>query len=1056
MSIAGNKTKLSIRITVGGMFVVATILTATIAIFLQYYFTKDLAKEHLLSRYAGASSTITEYINKLDSDASYTTELFAQIAQQHLSHSTKIKPLAEIFAEALRANNNFYSIYVGKEDEDFFQLINLDASTLLRDRIGATYQDRWAFVTHNDYQGQRTKTTYYLADDFTVRAEQREPSNYFPTQRPWYDVPNTGKSSKTEPYLFHNLKVTGQTYSMPIDTLNAVIGVDIVLSSISANFAENIKVSDANGKAEAYLFSASGEIVASNQILEASVEIPTSSSLNLTASQQGIIDAARSLKVSNQNDWAPIDFTLAGQPKGYAIDLLNIIEQSTGLEFEYINGRSWGELVSDYKEGTIDILHSVQQHGHNQDLGVFSRSIYELPFGLVTLNGSESITNLRDWQGQTLAMLDGWSILPKLKELYPQYEVKTYPSLHLAFQALESGEVQGILETDAILKHKLAQTFHNRFKLQPQLDDINSLFPSNFYLVMKDIDSAIVSIIDLALNSITLEQRQALHQKWLEAEFGKPSAAFSATVPYKNLMQLALDPKAHDQLHLVELGDKPQYMYVTMVGQADGIQEYFAVVVSEEIILKGVKDKVVKSIFITAGLMILLLPIAWVFGTPIVNPITRLQKETEKIQQRKYDEVLHVDTPIKEIWELSSSVYRMSLEIRNHEKAQEDFIEAIIKLIAEAIDDKSPYTAGHCNRVPELGIMLAEAAEACDQGKFKDFSFANDDERREFRIAAWLHDCGKITIPEHIIDKGSKLEANYNRIHEVRMRFEVLWRDAEIEALKKHVGKLEDSELIEAELEKKQATLKEDFAFIATTNVGSEFMSDEKIERIKELAEKSWTRYFDDRLGLSPAEELALDPNPQPLPAKEKLLSDRKEHIIPRTRSVDFAPELNIKMDVPEHMYNLGEVYNLTIRRGTLTIEDRYKINEHMISGIKMLERLPFPKELSRVARYASTHHETLKGTGYPRKLTGDDLSTPERILVIADIFEALTAADRPYKKAKPLSVAVDIMYKMALDEHFDMDLFKLFLTSGTYLKYATSYLPESQIDDVDIDKYLK
>ncbi|BCN24245.1 hypothetical protein VYA_14370 [Vibrio alfacsensis] len=195
-------------------------------------------------------------------------------------------------------------------------------------------------------------------------------------------------------------------------------------------------------------------------------------------------------------------------------------------------------------------------------------------------------------------------------------------------------------------------------------------------------------------------------------------------------------------------------------------------------------------------------------------------------------------------------------------------------------------------------------------------------------------------------------------------------------------------------------------------------------------------------------------PNNHNLPVIEKLLDDKPEHIINRTREMEFDPKFGIKMKIPTHQYNLGEMYNLCISRGTLTEEDRFKINEHMISGIKMLEALPFPPELRRVPRYASTHHETLKGTGYPRKLTADDLSIPERILVIADIFEALTAADRPYKKAKPVSVAIDIMYKMALDDHLDMELFMLFLESGVYLQYAKSHMPEQQIDDVDIQKY--
>ena len=193
-----------------------------------------------------------------------------------------------------------------------------------------------------------------------------------------------------------------------------------------------------------------------------------------------------------------------------------------------------------------------------------------------------------------------------------------------------------------------------------------------------------------------------------------------------------------------------------------------------------------------------------------------------------------------------------------------------------------------------------------------------------------------------------------------------------------------------------------------------------------------------------------------PLPATENLLSDKPHHIIARTRSTDYPPELGINMQVPEYLYNQGEVYNLSISRGTLTEEDRFKINEHMISTIKMLESLPFPDELKNVPRYASTHHETMKGSGYPRKLPGEQLSIPERILAVADVFEALTASDRPYKEAKPVSVAVDILHKMVLDNHIDQDCFELFIRDQVYMEYAERYLSPEQIDDVDVTKYIQ
>jgi len=233
-------------------------------------------------------------------------------------------------------------------------------------------------------------------------------------------------------------------------------------------------------------------------------------------------------------------------------------------------------------------------------------------------------------------------------------------------------------------------------------------------------------------------------------------------------------------------------------------------------------------------------------------------------------------------------------------------------------------------------------------------------------------------------------------------------------------------------------------------------MNDDDIERVKEIGQQTWQRHFDNHLGLSHIELMRYEDNTVELPITESLLSDKPEHLFERVRSTNYDPDFGIKMDVPEYLYNTGELYNLSISRGTLTAEDRFKINEHIISTIKMLENLPFPEELKNVPRYASTHHETMKGSGYPRKLSADDLSIPERVMVLADIYEALTAADRPYKKVKPISVALNILHKMVLNEHVDVEIFELFLTSGVYLSYAKRFLPEEQIDAVDIKQYLR
>ena len=233
-------------------------------------------------------------------------------------------------------------------------------------------------------------------------------------------------------------------------------------------------------------------------------------------------------------------------------------------------------------------------------------------------------------------------------------------------------------------------------------------------------------------------------------------------------------------------------------------------------------------------------------------------------------------------------------------------------------------------------------------------------------------------------------------------------------------------------------------------------MADEKIERLQEISSRTWVRHLDDRIGISQDEAALKNRQPAPgLPVVEPVLADKPEHIIPRTDPDPYNGNPHrFNMPVPDLQYNLGEIYNLGIRKGTLSPEDRFKINEHIIQTIIMLGRLEFPEYLKNVPEFAGGHHETMIGTGYPRGLKKEEMSVPARIMAIADIFEALTAADRPYKTPKRLSETLKIMSSMRDDEHIDADLFELFLTSGVYQTYAEKYLAPDQIDAVDVSQY--
>ncbi|TAN68424.1 MAG: GAF domain-containing protein [Magnetospirillum sp.] len=389
-------------------------------------------------------------------------------------------------------------------------------------------------------------------------------------------------------------------------------------------------------------------------------------------------------------------------------------------------------------------------------------------------------------------------------------------------------------------------------------------------------------------------------------------------------------------------------------------------------------------------------------------------------------------------------------------EAQKNLFKSFIQVIAGSIDAKSPYTGGHCHRVPAVTFMMAKAACDATEGPFADFSLT-EDEWYELEVAAGLHDCGKVTTPEYIVDKATKLETIYNRIHEVRMRFEVLKRDAVVTYLEGIVGGEEDADILKSRLDETLAQLDDEFAFIAESNVGGEFMAPEKIERLKTIAQRTWTRTIDDTLGLSMDEmRRRTGDEPKP-PVVESVLADKPWHVIPHEINVDTSKydAEGFKMKPLENRYNLGEIYNLCIGRGTLTNEDRFKINDHIVQTIFMLKALPFPKNLSRVAEWAGGHHEKMDGTGYPKGLKRDEMSLPARMMAIADIFEALTAADRPYKKPKTLSESLKIMSFMVKDQHIDPDLWQLFLSSGIWKDYAEQYLRPEQVDEVDVSKFL-
>jgi HD-GYP domain-containing protein (c-di-GMP phosphodiesterase class II) len=386
----------------------------------------------------------------------------------------------------------------------------------------------------------------------------------------------------------------------------------------------------------------------------------------------------------------------------------------------------------------------------------------------------------------------------------------------------------------------------------------------------------------------------------------------------------------------------------------------------------------------------------------------------------------HVGDDLLRFVEALCGYSAVAIETARLMQSQKDLLSGFIRVIATAIDAKSAYTGAHCQRVPELTMALAAAAERSKAPAFADFHL-DGQQSEELRLAAWLHDCGKVTTPEWVVDKATRLECVRNRIHEIRARFEILWRDAEIVELQEARAGL-------AGAAERRGTahraLIEDFGFVAECNLGSTVMDADRLGRLREIADRRWIRHFDDRLGLS-ADELARQGERASPQAEEKLLDDKPSHRIPQPGVVPDYLAAGFKAAAPSYAFDFGELHNLSVRHGTLTAEERFKINEHVMQTILMLRSLPMPSGLSHVPDIAGAHHEHLDGGGYPRGLAAGELSISQRILAVADIFEALTAADRPYRSATTATEALVIMQDMVRRGHLDGDLVDLLDQSG-------------------------
>jgi HD-GYP domain-containing protein (c-di-GMP phosphodiesterase class II)/ABC-type amino acid transport substrate-binding protein len=1055
MTTSPNRRRVSIRLTILALFFLVAAVMAVTALSLHYLLTRNMAENIAEQHFADTAAQTAAQALSLEAEGINLAFAFQYhpAAAETLAVS-EARGAVDAMISLLRRHPGVFTLFVGYPNGDYLEVANLEASAKLRTPWRAAPDDRWVVTRVLTRDGERLRLTDYRNDQGKLRLRLEQDTQFDARERPWFEAASTERVTIVPPYLFRFVQQPGSSYALRTPG-GSVVGS----STLSSSLREVLNSDSYTGTYQAYLFNATGQIRAFSEYTPDVGDLQTPE-INPTAEQSAWLAEHRVITVANLVDYPPLEYAVAGEPRGYSIDLVNMLADMAGVEVEYVNGLTFEVLLEQLRAGDVDLMLSTYRTQQREQWGVYSQPTARALMVAASDAQDAPVLSLDDLSNRRIALQRGYATNEVLRERFPDASFVIVENTLQALEAIRDGHADVVVDVLPVMYYLTRYFFFDDIRLSDSLPAFSEDDAFAFHFLAPKSHRPLIEMLDAAMQALPDEAQQRLRDQWLidPPLYDLSSPMVTGQVPHSALRELASNRSARGQLQSLSIDGQPHFVFVEAIeGRTEASrQEFIGLMVSEQEVLSPYMSTIRQSTVVLLAVFLLLFPVVFVAARLLVRPIQRLIEENNKVRRRDYTAVRYVPSTIKEMHQLSRSLVEMSESICDYERAQRDLLDAFIKLLAQAIDEKSPYTGGHCERVPEVAKLLANAAHEQMDGPFAEFRFESETEWREFKIAAWLHDCGKVTTPEHIVDKGSKLECIYNRIHEIRMRFEVLWREAEIVYLKQRQTSPERDAEWRQQRDDRQARIRDDFAFVAACNVGGEFMADGDIERLHRIARTRWTRYLDNRLGLSPVETEHLAKHGTTAPCEELLLADKDEHIFPRDqREFDRNEGYGFTLKPTKNKQNLGELHNLSLRRGTLTDEDRYIINEHIISTIRMLETLPLPDELSRVPEYAGGHHEAMSGKGYPRSLTRDQLSIPARIMAVADIFEALTASDRPYKRAKTLSQALKIMRYMVDDEHIDADLFRLFVETEIYRVYADRFLLPSQTDNVDKEALL-
>ncbi|MEZ0233082.1 MAG: transporter substrate-binding domain-containing protein [Methylophilaceae bacterium] len=593
----------------------AAAIIASLIIGIQYYSNRNAAIKTALSSYQLAAKDVDDFIDIREQRAKQLAETLSKYTDLKVDNRASAK-ITELFANAMLSNPAFYNIYLGFSNGDFYEVISLDNNPAMREYLKAQDKDHWVVNRIYPLNGKRVKQLYFLDNHLQIRTSRYDPSNYDARSRPWFNDAHTDTINKTSPYIFSFPQIPGQTYSIKLPDEDTVLGIDTPLEAL-ANYLNKQPLSS---QGEVYLYKASGEILASNRNKSEGDEqvLAPIKPMKLPDSQRQYIDSLGSVKISNEQDWPPLDFSVAGDPQGYTVDLLKLAAAKLGLQIEFINGYSWTGLMEKFEQDKVDILQPIAETNKNSTNGYLSAPIANLPIGLAFRDGEDTPASLAEMKGKIIAIPKGWASIQALHTSYPDIKILEVSSSKAALEAVRDGNADATMDASVILHFMANRYFIEGLSYVEMVDTGNANIPKNFHFLVTNRLRELGPLLEMAIKNIEPEYKDHLRHKWLSTLDTTISKKIM-TVPYPELINTTSHEQSLNTARLFSNNGDAYLSYVYQLDRGNKNSDYFGVVVPAKNVLGSAMDTLRSSILLMLGVLILLLILTVVFANPIAS-----------------------------------------------------------------------------------------------------------------------------------------------------------------------------------------------------------------------------------------------------------------------------------------------------------------------------------------------------------------------------------------------------------------------------------------------------